>query len=113
MKYLLVFTITLLTAVNAMAEHNGGDDLSNGENASCNASFNRNCVAEFSYSADSSGFAAPAGELGSSLLEGAVLSLSLIAWIMWRTHRSTPKHARNNTTARPSSEQVDAAGFRL
>ena len=113
MKYLLAFMITFFAAANAMAVHNGGDDLSTGENASCNASFNRNCVAESSYTADSSGFAAPAGELGSSLLEVAVLSLFLVAWIVWRTHRMSPKRAHNKIAAQPSTMHADRDELRL
>ena len=95
MKYLIVFVLMIFSAVSAQAEHNGGADDSTGENASCNASFNRNCPEEQTHTADSSGFAAPAGALGSSPSEIAVISLLVAACVGGQVRRSSTRRAQN------------------
>ena len=107
MKSLLVLLFVFFTAASATAEHNGGTDLSTGDNASCNASFKQTCISEPTYSADSSGFAAPAGVLGSSPLESTVLSLLLVAYVVGRIHRSRARRHQSKTPKKTSSEQTD------
>ena len=91
MKQAIFFVVILFCSAGALAEHNGGTDFSDGANASCNASFNQNCFTDQTYTADSSGFAAPAGELGSSAIEIVMFALFFATGIGARLHRSNAR----------------------
>lgn len=71
-------------AVSAQAAQSGGNDTNPtaDERASCNASFHDGCARDSGGSVSASGFAAPAGGLGTSAPEsGALLILAgLVAW---------------------------------
>ena len=75
-------------SVFSSAYHSGISEKTTADtNASCNAAFHSGCVAdsdheEQTHDASSSGFAAPAGTLG-----GTVLELGLIALLLWRVGR--------------------------
>ena len=86
------WALTLVLAFYAMtvnAYHSGVSETETAaSNASCNAAFNSGCVTdadtdtdheEQTHTASSSGFAAPAGGLGGSALEIALIVLLVIA----------------------------------
>ena len=90
MKKLITGIAMLCLSAVANANHNGGNDTADTAwNANCNASFQSGCAKSSTLSSGSNttvatgstttfssgGFAAPAGEFGSSRLEGFAISL--------------------------------------
>jgi len=83
MKRLVAGLLLCCVAGSASSYHT--DDASESTKAdtraSCNAAFHVGCQADQTFTASSSGFAAPAGALGSSGLESALVALLLAGGI--------------------------------
>jgi hypothetical protein len=79
MKYLWIWVFLFCFSGHVGAQSGAAD-----ERASCNASFHRGCVSDAKSTTSSSGFAAPAGVLGSSWLEGGLVLLLIAGGIARR-----------------------------
>jgi len=90
MKRLIAGLLLWCVAGSAAAAYSATADA----NASCNASFHEGCKTDQTFTASSSGFAAPAGVLGGSPVEGALLSLLVAAGVAGRFYRSVAKGSR-------------------
>lgn len=83
MKRLLVWLFLFCCSGQAGAQSGTAD-----ARASCNASFHQSCPAQQTSGTTSSGFAAPLGVLGSSGLEGGLVTLLIAAAVARRLYRS-------------------------
>ena len=83
MKRLWICVLLFCLAGHAVAQNTTAD-----QNASCNASFHEGCKSDQTFTTSSSGFAAPAGVLGSSALESSLIALLIAAGIGRRLYRS-------------------------
>jgi len=90
MKRLIAGFLLWCVAGSAAAAYSATADAK----ASCNASFHEGCKTDQTFTASSSGFAAPAGVLGGSPVEGALLSLLVAAGVAGRFYRSVAKGSR-------------------
>ena len=88
MKRVIVGILFLCFAAVANAYHSGISETTTADaSASCNAAFHSGCVdddadhEEQTHTASSSGFAAPAGAIGSSILEIGLLAL--LVWVVF------------------------------
>lgn len=94
MRHAIVAILLWCFAAAANAYHSGiSETTTAASNASCNAAFNSSCVnadadaepdhdhEEATHTASSSGFAAPAGAIGSSILEIGLLGL--LVWVVF------------------------------
>ena len=95
MKRAIVGILFLCFAAVANAYHSGISETTTAdESASCNAAFHAGCAdtdadhEEQTHTASSSGFAAPAGTMGSSFLE-----IGLLALLVWVVFFRTPVHS--------------------
>ncbi|UCD67709.1 MAG: hypothetical protein JSW48_12890 [Betaproteobacteria bacterium] len=90
MKRLILCLLLVGLAASANAYHSGVSETTTAdENASCNAAFHAGCPTdadheEQTHTASSSGFAAPAGDLGSSTFETAVIAFLVFAVVRVR-----------------------------
>lgn len=82
MKRLWICVLLFCLAGHAVAQNTTAD-----QNASCNASFHEGCKSDQTFTTSSSGFAAPAGVLGSSALESSLIALLIAAGIGRRLYR--------------------------
>lgn len=86
MKHVMLGFLLFCFAAFANAYHSGISETTTADaNASCNAAFHSGCVdadtdheEEHTHTASSSGFAAPAGTIGSSIVE-----IGLLALLVW------------------------------
>lgn len=82
MKHLWIWIILTCFSGHAAAQSSTAD-----ERASCNASFHQGCQSVQTSGTSSSAFAAPLGVLGSSGLEGALVTVLIAGGIARRLHR--------------------------
>ena len=98
MKRLILCLLLVGLAASANAYHSGISETETADsNASCNAAFHAGCATtdddheEQTHTASSRGFAAPAGALGSSGLELALIALLVSGAIGGRLQQSRSK----------------------
>lgn len=96
MKRLLLGLVFCCVAGSAAAYHtdDANESTKADSNASCNAAFHLGCQTDQTFTASSSGFAAPAGALGSSPAESAAISMLLAAAIGGGIVRSAAARGR-------------------
>ena len=92
MKWLVSIVMVALCASTSNAYHSGINEATTADaNASCNAAFHAGCPEEehedHTATAESSGFAAPAGALGGSPLEVALVVAIVAGMLSGRSHR--------------------------
>ena len=105
MKHLRRTLILLCVAASAHGYHNGAGDTTStpDERASCNASFHDGCQQPSGSTLSSSGFAAPAGVLGGSLLESASLLAMVVLAVAPRRRRASRSAAKQEQPAKDDS----------
>ena len=87
--HLLLLSSLFLAAAGAHATHGNGQDdsLQADLMASCNASFQQDCVYTLSESTTGEAQAAPIGDWGRSLPEALVIATPLAIWLLRRARR--------------------------